>query len=141
MLVDAMVDSGASKRLINESVVNKNSQLRASYRVINENPLRGIGCEATIPVQGAVSVPIKIAGLRSNCVEFLVVSSNIISCQMLLGHNFLEDHYMVIDTLSRCLRHCPPEPDEEEIVIDLRCEENLNSTTGSVAKKSFLIDV
>ena len=137
VVVDAMVDSGASVCLINESVVNNNPKLRHSYRAINVNPLRGIGCEATIPVQGAVSVPIKIAGLKSDCVEFLVVRNSVMSCQMLLGLNFLEDHYMMIDTLSRRLRHCPP--DEEEIIIDLKCEENLNITTDVKAHSKIVI--
>ena len=137
LLIDAMVDNGSSVCLISDSLVNSSAKLRESYQPVNINPLKGIGSDARVAVKGVVSVPIVLAELESNCVEFLVVSGNVMNCQMLLGLNFLEDHYMIIDTINKQLRYCPPE--EREIAIKLKNDLNFNHTSKvkTVAKISI----
>ena len=81
-------------------------------------------------------MPIVLTELEFSCVEFLVVSGNVMNCQMLLGLNFL-DHYMTIDTINKQLRYCPPE--EREIAIKLKNDLNFNNTSKvkTVAKISI----
>ena len=127
LLVDALVDNGSSVCLISDDLVKNSAQLRSAYQNLSINPLKGIGSDATVAVKGVVSVPIVLAGLESNRVEFLVVSSTVMNCQMLLGLNFLEDHYIIIDTINKQLRYCPPH--EREVAINLKNESNLNRTS------------
>ena len=124
--IDALVDNGSSVCLISDSLVNNNRKLRAAFQTVKVNPLKGIGSDAVVDVIGIVTVSIALAGLESSGIEFLVVSQSVMSCQMLLGLNFLENHYMIIDTVNRQLRYCPP--DDGEVAIDLKCELNRCAT-------------
>ena len=85
---------------------------------MNINPLKGIGFKGTVAVKGVVSVPIILTGLESNKIKFFAVNSGVMNYQMLLGLNFLEDHYIIIDTINGQLLYCPPQ--EGEIGIKLK---------------------
>ena len=100
--VSAMVDNGASVCLISEYVVYNNDQLLSLYQKVKFNSFQCIGMNATLNVIGKVTTPIALSRLESALIEFLVVNE-IMNYHMLLGLNFLEDHFTVIETVNRNL--------------------------------------
>ena len=115
--VEAMIDNGASVCLVKESLVNSIAALRNVYNPRHIEPLKGLGNQATVTVKGKVVTPISMANLMSAPIEFLVVENNVMNCSVLLGLNFLEDHYMLVDTTNRTLQYSPPNQDSVSIPL------------------------
>ena len=132
--LNAMIDNGSSVCLIRESIVFNNDSLRHLYKSADKK-LRGFGEDSEIYVKGKVTVSISIAGLASAPVEFYVVKDSSMNCSVLLGLNFLEDHYMLIDTVHRTLRYCPPVGDK--IDIDLFHKTDIVSTVRTLIKETI----
>ena len=133
--IEAMIDNGASVCLMRESFMNKISKLRESFRPGCNIPLRGLGNQSTIEAKGTIVTPIFIQGLQSAPIEFLVVSNNVMKCEILLGLSFLEDHYMVVDTTTRTLQYCPPGTQKEKVEIKLHTTQEQRGAVKVMTKE------
>lgn len=117
-LVDALVDNGASVSVISSNILNKLNK-PAPLITSERTTLKGFG-SALVDVLGQVEVTIEAKELRTPNFKLLVVPSSASGHSLILGLDFLENHYMIIDTVNRQLIYSPPNTDHVAVPLKTR---------------------
>ena len=113
---EAMLDPGASVTLASEDFVQSSIILRSAVRDITPRTLSGFGPNIVVAC-GAVTATISIADLDSPPVDILVAPPGAMRCDMILGIDFLEQHYLTPNLTSRTLVYNPPSGELREYPV------------------------
>lgn len=133
---DALVDNGAAVSVISEELLTRMSPA-AVVRPDSRTELRGFG-NTVIPVLGDTSVNIEIEDLQASSFRIVVVPRGVTSRPLVLGLDFLEKHFMVIDTVNRLLLYSPPDEYPHSVQLKTSCGLDVQTTVKTVYNVTIL---
>jgi hypothetical protein len=94
-IVEAVIDSGASRSVISETLVKR---YKLSITPLKDVEIRGLGHGTAVSVVGVVNLTVLIQGQTMSPSEFLVVKAvNGFSHEVILASDFLESNSLIID--------------------------------------------
>ncbi|XP_018014569.1 uncharacterized protein LOC108671526 [Hyalella azteca] len=133
---DALVDNGAAVSVISEELLTRMSPA-AVVRPDSRTELRGFG-NTVIPVLGDTTVNIEIEDLQASSCRIVVVPRGVTSRPLVLGLDFLEKHFMVIDTVNRLLLYSPPDESPHSVHLKTSCGLDVQTTVRTVDNVTIL---
>ncbi|KAF2350021.1 Aspartic peptidase domain [Trinorchestia longiramus] len=116
ILMDALIDNGAVVSVISENLLDK-IKPKPTLKNASKTTLIGFG-GARVNVIGEVTVTVEEEELCALAFTLLVVPSRTTSQSLVLGLDFLEKYFMMIDTVHRELHYSPP--NEKPCILKLK---------------------
>ena len=116
--VDALIDTGATVTLASTSFMKSIPDFEQFMGTPSVRCVTGVG-GSNLVLRGEINLPIKIGGFSSAPHRILVVEDSSDVCPFILGLDFLDKYYLVIDTSERLLKYKPPHGESCNIDISV----------------------
>ncbi|KAF2345809.1 Transcription factor 25, partial [Trinorchestia longiramus] len=116
IMMDALFDNGAVVSVISENLLDT-IRPKPTLKNTSKTTLIGFG-GARVNVIGEVTVTVEAEELCALAFTLLVMSSRTTSQSLVLGLDFLEKYFMMIDTVYRELHYSPP--NEKPCILKLK---------------------
>jgi hypothetical protein len=113
--IEAMIDSGACVIIISEALCKLLLDATVMHASTIEN-FQGFG-HSKVHVLGQVELALQIGRLRTPLLSIIVVPTGSCSQSLVLGLDFLENHFMVLNTVDSVLFYTPPNETSHSIPL------------------------